>query len=241
MDMHPKILKAFWGLKVRGTIHAGAHMGEESKTYSRLGFGPVIWIEAIPRLATRLEEIVPPQDRVINATLWSSDGAKLTFKVTNSSGSSSLFSLGEHRVEYPNIAVEEELEVVTTTLDSLAIDGSSNLLVLDLQGAEHEAIGGGKRTLGSIDYVLAEVNRRELYLGIKLVPELDTLLQERGFSRVATRWTRHGWGEALYLRNPDSFLLARLWMTIKIFTFWLWLHGIEIPVVAIRLLVRNRV
>jgi FkbM family methyltransferase len=234
MDMHPIVLKNFWRLKVNGTIHAGAHMGEEREIYARLGFGPVTWIEAIPRLAELVRELTPPEDKVINATLWSRSGHNLSFKVTNATGSSSLFDLAEHQVEYPGIFVEERLEVVTATLDDLGLDRNSNLLVLDLQGAEFEALQGGTETLRSIEYILTEVNRRELYSGIKQVNDLDTFLRLQGFYRAATRWTRHGWGEALYLLHPEGGIVIQGWSKLRRLVFWTWLHLFEIPIVAVR-------
>ena len=237
MDMHPKVLTSFWGLKVRGLIHAGAHKGEEASLYSALSFGAVTWIEAIPKLAHELAEVIEPPSKVINATLWSSADKVMTFKVTNLSGSSSLFALKDHKIEYPQIDVFEEIEVKTQTLDQLNVSGpDKNLLVLDLQGAEYEALVGAKQTLSGIQYVITEVNRRELYEGIKLVPDLDKLLKADGFIRVATRWTRHGWGEALYIRAPYTpvRISSYIWLGLKKSIYWLWLHLIEIPVVYLR-------
>lgn len=235
--MHPRVLTLFWGLKVKGLIHAGAHKGEEAPIYSALGFGAVTWIEAIPKLARELAEVIEPPSEVINATLWSSADKTMTFKVTSSSGSSSLFDLKDHKIEYPQIGVSEEIEVKTQTLDQLNVSGpDKNLLVLDLQGAEYEALVGAKRTLSGVNYVITEVNRRELYEGIKLVADLDKLLKTDQFIRVATRWTRHGWGEALYIRGPLSSvqISSKIWLGLKISIYWLWLHLLEIPLVYIR-------
>jgi FkbM family methyltransferase len=243
MDMHPRVLTFFWGLRVKGLIHAGAHKGEEAPVYSALGFGAVAWIEAIPKLAQELSLVIEPPSTVVNAALWSTPNEKMTFKVTSALGSSSLFELKEIKVEYPTITVLEEIEVVTETLDRLDLSRpEKNLLVLDLQGAEYEALLGAKKTLEKMDYVITEVNRAELYKGIKLVKDLDRLLVNRDFIRVATRWTRHGWGEALYLRVPNSANrgLAKIWLRFKIFIFWCWLHFLEIPLVHIRKKLKHR-
>jgi FkbM family methyltransferase len=237
MDMHPRVLTCFWGLKVKGLIHAGAHKGEEASVYSALGFGAVTWIEAIPKLAQELADVIEPPSTVINAALWSRPNEKMTFKVTSASGSSSLFDLDEVKEEYPTILVMEQIEVVTETLDQLNdIASEKNLLVLDLQGAEYEALLGATETLKGIQYLITEVNRRELYKGIKLVTDLDKLLNESDFIRVATRWTRHGWGEALYLRAPDSASsrLRKFGLHLRIYIYWCWLHFVEIPLVYLR-------
>ncbi len=235
--MHPRVLTCFWGLKVKGLIHAGAHKGEEASVYSALGFGAVTWIEAIPKLAQELAQVIQPPSTVINAALWSRPNEKMTFNVTSAQGSSSLFDLGEVKDEYPTIVVMEQIEVVTETLDQLNdMASEKNLLVLDLQGAEYEALLGATETLKGIQYLITEVNRRELYKGIKLVADLDKLLSESNFIRVATRWTRHGWGEALYIRVPDSASswLAKIWLHLRIYIYWCWLHFVEIPLVYLR-------
>jgi FkbM family methyltransferase len=237
MDMHPRVLTCFWGLKVKGLIHAGAHKGEEEPVYSALGFGAVTWIEAIPKLAQELAQVIQPPSTVINAALWSRPNEKMTFNVTSAQGSSSLFDLGEVKDEYPTIVVMEQIEVVTETLDQLNdMVSEKNLLVLDLQGAEYEALLGATETLKGIQYLITEVNRRELYIGIKLVADLDKLLSESNFIRVATRWTRHGWGEALYVRVPDSASnrLRKIWLHLRIYIYWCWLHFVEIPLVYLR-------
>jgi len=236
MDMHPGVLRYFWSLKVRGTIHAGAHKGEEAGTYLKYGFGPVTWIEAIPELARDLEARTHPPDRVINATLWKTSGEPKIFTIMTSSGSSSLFQLGTHLVEYPKIQPDKWIEVLTSARDDLDLSDKENLLVLDLQGAEYQALEGSGKTLTRIDYILSEVSRKQLYQGIRLIPEIDKLLYDFRFIRVATRWTRHGWGEALYISTR---LLPKggessLGLIIKKVTYWVWSHLVEIPVVYFR-------
>jgi FkbM family methyltransferase len=236
MDMHPGALQFFWKLKVTGTIHAGAHEGEEMATYQRHKFNPVTWIEAIPELAQELSVKTRAPDRVICGTLWSKSGQEKNFTVANTSGASSLFELGTATIDYPHIKTERVISVVTTTLDELDLGDGKNLLVLDLQGAEYQALQGGVKILEKIDYIVSEVNRVEVYRGIKLISQIDQLLGSHGFKRVATRWTRHGWGEALFIgsRLQPSSPLASVWFELKTKIYWLWLHLIEIPLVYIR-------
>lgn len=243
MDMFPDALKFYWGLRVQGVIHAGAHKGEEQLTYSRLDFGPVTWIEAIPELAEELRSKVSSRDTVLNATLWSRSGEVKVFTVANYSGSSSLFEFETHTKEYPHVVPSRTINILTSTLDDMAFGADKNLLVLDLQGSEYEALQGAKETLKSIDYVISEVNRLPLYRDIKLVKSLDRLLSESGFTRVATRWTRHGWGEALFISNRfldgGAGKYRRITSGAKILAYWIWLHFVEIPGVFLRQKVRE--
>jgi FkbM family methyltransferase len=234
--MHPGALKLFWKLRVTGTIHAGAHRGEEISTYQRYKFDPVTWIEAIPELAHDLSARTSAPNRVICATLWSKSGQEKNFTVANTSGASSLFELGTAAIDYPHIKTERIFSVVTTTLDELDLDDGKNMLVLDLQGAEYQALQGGLKVLEKIDYIVCEVNRIEVYRGIMLISQIDQLLGSQGFKRVATRWTRQGWGEALFIGSglQPSGPLASVWFDLKTKIYWLWLHIIEIPLVYVR-------
>jgi hypothetical protein len=45
------------------------------------------------------------------------------------------------------------------------------------------------------------VNERELYRGCALLPEVDAFLGARGFQRVATKMTPHGWGDSFFKRR----------------------------------------
>lgn len=241
--MHPWPLTKFWRLNIRGTIHAGAHMGEETAVYEKYKFGPIIWIEAIPELAEQLRLKVNHPDSVINATLWSSPGETLSLKITNFTGSSSVFDLAHHLVAHPQVSKERELLVTTTTIDNLALVGKTNLLVLDLQGAEYQAIQGSTNTIKNLDYVVSEVNRKELYKGIRLIHDFDKLLDAFDFERVATRWTRFGWGEALFIRRDllGRGKLSKLTLFSKKSIYWFWLNLFEIPIVFFRDRIRRRI
>jgi hypothetical protein len=108
-------------------------------------------------------------------------------------------------------------------------DGLSNyLLVLDIQGAEYEALQGLGKKIDMFDYVYCEVSRGGVYKQTHEVFDIDSLLSEAGFLRVATMWTRANWGDALYARKSvvsdvygGTFRLFarmgiyRLWSTVR--------------------------
>jgi N-acetylglutamate synthase-like GNAT family acetyltransferase len=79
-----------------------------------------------------------------------------------------------------------------------------NLLSMDVQGYEMEVLKGAEELLPRIDYIITEVNTKELYSNCALLPEMDSFLQTRGFTRVETVMTDRDWGDALYVRNPNG-------------------------------------
>ena len=64
-----------------------------------------------------------------------------------------------------------------------------------------KALKGAVCILPHIKAIYAEVNEKMLYEGAGLLPELDEYLATFNFKRVITNMTRHGWGDALYIKN----------------------------------------
>jgi FkbM family methyltransferase len=203
-----KDLTRFWDVNSTGVIHVGAHQAEEAEDYLRLGFGNVVWVEAQPDLIEELRNKIAPPSRVIHALVWNKSGIKMNLKVASNGQSSSVFELGTHKESYPHIEVSGFVELTTSRLeDILPQDINYNFLNLDIQGAEFEAMEGLGSLLAKFDYIYTEVNRAQLYRGIKEIEAIDEFLQENDFRRVATVWTDADWGDALYIRvqQPTGF------------------------------------
>lgn len=203
-----KKLKYLFGVRPSGVLHVGAHLAEEARAYREENFGHVIWVEAQSELCNHLRETLDPaQNLVLQAAVSDKDGVESPFYLASNSQSSSLHAMGTHRVSYPNIAVSKVQKVVTSRLDSiLPLDRPFDFLNLDIQGAEYQAIVGLGHFIENVRWIYVEVNNDEVYEGIKLVSEVDSLLRQSGFSRVLTVWTHANWGDALYVRDFQPFL-----------------------------------
>ena len=197
-------LKRCWGVQPNGVLHVGAHLGEEASEYEEFGWGPVIWVEAQPKLAEKLKsKLDPNRNSVILAAVWDFDDIKLNLHVASNSMSSSLLELGSHSASYPEITYIDEIQVETKRLDSiLSSKDMPNFVNIDIQGAELPAIKGLGHLINKVDYIFVEVNRREVYKNCTIVSELDSFLSENAFKRITTRWYfKQGWGDALYIRR----------------------------------------
>lgn len=194
------------GLAIRGVLHCGAHLAEEAPTYRRLRTGPVTWIEANPRVMVKVQQALRgfPDQRLIMAALWERDGDNMTFHVTNYDGmSSSLLNFGTHPQFSPDTKFDHHIGVVTSTIDTLAVDHGivANFLNMDLQGVELMVLRGAERFLKGVDYIMSEVNKAEVYEDCGKIWEMDELLTRQGFELVETAWVpRQGWGDALWVR-----------------------------------------
>ena len=204
MLISAKELANNWNVWPKGVLHVGGHLGEEAPDYEELSWLPVIWIEANPVLVgTLTAQLDPSNHSVIEAAVWDENGIALNFNVASNSASSSLLEFGSHSQSYPFITFDYEIPVLTFRLDSLIKESfMPNFVNLDIQGAELRAIKGLGELLQKVDYILTEVNRKQVYLDCDLVTEIDIYLSQFGFVRVLTRWNYlHGWGDAFYIRK----------------------------------------
>jgi FkbM family methyltransferase len=183
-----------FGVLPSRVLHVGAHEAEETDLYARWG-AEVLWVEANPTLANRLKQ---RGLNVVCGAAWSSAGP-LTLHVASNGHSSSVYPMGSHTIRHPDVRTVGTVQTEGFRLDSLPF--LPDMLNLDIQGAELEALKGAVGLLGGVRWICTEVSSEELYVGQSLVPELDRWLGDRGFVQVAAEWTDRGWGDALYVRQ----------------------------------------
>jgi FkbM family methyltransferase len=202
MLISPKLLKNIYQIQPKGVLHVGAHDGEEQHDYEKFSWGPVTWIEAMPKKVEQLKHRLEPPHLVIEACVWDSTGTEMVLREANNGQSTSLFKFGTHEKNYPEIEVIKEVTVQTNRLDSLGIDFQAiDFLNLDIQGAELQALRGLGGNLSKISYIYSEVNREEVYVGCSLVADIDVFLLQSGFTRIDTIWTKNGWGDAIWIKS----------------------------------------
>jgi len=198
-----QVLTKYWGVNPKSIVHVGAHNAEELEAYERAGWGPVTWIEAQPQKIQNLQQKVPNSHTVIQAAVWDIDGVELNLNVMTNTESTSLLKLGTHSVEHPKVTLSHTIPVTTKTLGTLLGEYEApELLTLDIQGVELKAIQGFGSRISQVKWIYSEVNQAQLYEGCCQISDLDGYLIQFGFKRVATRWTAHKWGDALY-ENVD--------------------------------------
>ena len=84
-----------------------------------------------------------------------------------------------------------------------------NFVNIDIQGYELEALRGMTKQLEYVDYIYTEINTSDVYENCANAADLDRFLGGFGFSRVATKETDQGWGDALYSRKNKLLLKAK--------------------------------
>lgn len=176
---------------ITGIIHAGAHTGEEAKYYRTI---PTKWIEADPELIPLLSAKFP--GCVYHFAAGTSYG-RVNFNVMPFKAANSVLqpNLNKRRKD---VYVERSIEVVMCPIKHIQEPGY-NFINMDIQGGELEALKGCD--LSQVDYLLLEVHKVETYKGVPQKDDIDDYLKPHGFLPKITKWTRHGWGECLYVKK----------------------------------------
>ena len=193
------------GINPKTILHIGAHLAEEYEEYSNLKWGKdlTIWIESSSDLVTQLRNKLDTRNNlVLEATVWSHSGLALNFNITNNSQASSLLELGIHKSIYPEISVIKSVLKISKRVDEILPENFiPELINIDIQGAEQQALIGCGDLLQDVKYIYTEINKVPIYEECTLVWELDTYLSRFGFKRILTSWYKNdGWGDAMYMK-----------------------------------------
>lgn len=165
-------------------IDGGANKGRTVDTFLRLYPTATIWaFEPIPELARKLATRFAGNDRILvrQAALGSSAGS-LTLNILESRTCSSLLKptgIREKHADKP-MEVARTAQVNVVRLDAM-LPGGVDVVKLDLQGYELEALRGAEGLLPGVSAVLCEVAFMDLYAGQPLADDIVAWMQERGF------------------------------------------------------------
>lgn len=197
-------------MKVRGVIHLGASTGQEVQKYLENGTENIILVEAIPDIYDQLKINTLGKGCIcINECLSDNDGQEVDFNIANNGGQSSSFlEFDQHSQEHPTVIFTDKLRLKTKRFDTIVSErgidiNNFNYISLDLQGVELLALKGMGKLLSKMDYIYCEVSDRPMYKDQALISDIDSYLSSFGFDRKETWMTSHGWGDALYIKNPE--------------------------------------
>jgi FkbM family methyltransferase len=229
MLISPAVLAKKFGANPLTILHIGAHRGEERTDYlnSNWGSHKITWVESQQSLVLELTHLLKDSsDEIVQATAWDISGVELDFHVSNNSQSSSVFELGTHSDNHPEVRYEQTYKVLTLRLDELfPKDSQFDLINLDIQGAELKALIGLGDIIARTKWIYSEVNKEAVYKSGALISDLDSYLRTFHFKRVATIWNpRVGWGDAFWIHRsllpfwPKRVMSNIYFLTQKIIT-----------------------
>lgn len=201
-----------FNIKATGVLHIGANRGQEALDYKKHGIKKVIWIEAIPDvfagLCTYLKSVDCLDENVtcINACIGDKDGMEVDFHISNNEAqSSSYLELGFHKEIHPTVEYIGSLPMKTARIDTVLSGCDMNdydLLNIDIQGAELQALKGMGFMLHKFKWAIIEVNKKETYKKGALVGEIDEYMDLFNFVRAETGdWVGDTWTDGFYIKR----------------------------------------
>jgi len=202
MIIHENDFLKPYGIVIRGVIEVGAHYAEEYPGLVNGGVENFIFFEPVKSSYVKMRDLLPRTKniKVFNMALGNYSGMVTMYTETVHQGkSNSILKPFLHKMEYPDIVFDDYESVLIDKLDNIKFNRSLyNMLQTDTQGYDLEVLKGATRTLKKMDFIKAEVYRKELYEGAAFVEEIDAFLTE--FERIYTYWMG-AWGDAYYVRK----------------------------------------
>lgn len=164
-----------------------------------------------------------PDSRVLLLPTFIGDGAEQNFHINNDDATSSLLPFNEALTstlsDLDHLRTLRTERVATSRLDdALADAGPVDFLKLDIQGFEYPVLRHAPEVLARTSVIHCEVAFSPIYAGQALFSEVEQLLRGAGFylldfsslcrypgTNTARRSRdRLGWGDAVFLREPDQ-------------------------------------
>ena len=187
--------------------HFGAHKGQEVNNYLDLNFFEIylyepqkIFYDELKKNYSQYKNVFIFQKGIGNENI------EKELIIDNLEGQSASFlNPSLHKKYFPKIKFnkKELVEIIKYDFENIY----SNFLVLDLQGYELEALKGSRQRLNdSVEYVICEIFREELYENSPLFNDIDEYLKQFGFIRVETVWSTNSlykYGDGFYIKRSN--------------------------------------
>lgn len=190
---------------LKGILHIGAHLCEEKQEYNDAGVEDtnIVWIEGNEDLYRQNKE---RGIQNLFFALLAECEKDVTFHITNNKASSSIYSLDLHKLMYPHIVETEQRSMRTTTISKIFSDynlspSKYNIWLLDIQGAEYDALCGGVEFLKYVDAIYVEINFKSMYKDIPLFDTVFEFLVKNDFILTHVKNWQNSWGDALFLKR----------------------------------------
>ena len=130
------------------------------------------------------KEVAGISDIVLHKVAAGPETAKMNIQVTSFSDASSLLETSEAIHEHFGITTEREETIEVVKLDDYVTTNSlpfPDLIKLDIQGYELEALRGAQQCMNHAQFILCEVSFLEFYQGQPLFHEIIEFMSQKGF------------------------------------------------------------
>jgi FkbM family methyltransferase len=178
-------------------LECGCHGGQDTVGLSRSLKRKVIGFEALPHIKNgfevRKKENPDVDIQLVNKAISNKHNQIIEFYQPNKKFkySASIFSSTKNAKSHKvmdNGYIKHDVESVALGkwIKENNLEGQIELIVMDLQGAEYQAIQGLIPIDKSIKYIAVEANFTQVYDNIPLIKDIANLLKTEGFIPIAS-------------------------------------------------------
>ena len=192
-------------------VDGGANKGNMIDIFIAQYRAPIIYaFEPIPDLVKKLKEKYRSMENIhVYQKALGSSNSTIPFNILNYQNASSVFKPGRWNYKYhqEKMNVEETIQVEQVRLDDVLKGKAVDIIKLDLQGYELEALKGMENLLDNIKIIDTEIEFVHMWENQPLFADIDICLRKHGFRllNLYELWTHHDGqlsaGDAVYLNN----------------------------------------
>lgn len=209
MQIDFKKLIEKYNIKITGIIQLGVHYFEEKAMFVSMFVSKFVLVEPQKHCISQIADKIADIDALVfDCAVSTYKGIGIMHCDDNNCGhSSSLLLPKEHLKQYPGIKFPRREVVQVNRIENLQFDRNNyNVLVMDIQGSELNALKGAEREfLFGISAIFTEINFEEMYENCAQSQALDNYLSDFGFKRVETGKIENGWTDAMYINLNNCF------------------------------------
>lgn len=191
-------------------IEAGAHIGRDTVKMNKKW--PHCTIHAFEPVPELFEMLTKRTNSLLGIHCYpyalSSQTEEKTLFVSSgrSTAASSLFKPTGYKLEHSD-TVFTPLQIQTLSINDWAQKYTIthvDMLWLDMQGGELEALKGAGNIIKTASVIYTEVSLHQRYENTPLYPELKSWLEEQGFYAINEALTDNLWGNVLFIKKQPS-------------------------------------
>ena len=171
--------------EIRKIFFIGVHLFEERDWFFSVykNLESIALFEPIPHINKQLKNMFHLDDRVMVLPYAVSDSVGVAkFNVSNNLYSSSLLPMKEHSKIFPEVSMNDSIEVEQVSLQHIIESGLlaiPDMLYIDVQGAEYMVLSGmDKSLLQHVKIIYTEASTVEMYEGARLLEDIITFLKD---------------------------------------------------------------
>ena len=186
-------------------LELGARHGRDTIQLKEYFDAKVVSFECNPNVLEDCRERLSPVDDItlVEKAVWSEDKVIKFYPVMNGNiGASSAFKANP---KYPY----EKYEQSVVEVDAVRLDdwwnkngiGNIDLICMDIQGSELEALKGMGELLKDVKYIITECQYKRLYKNTPLLNDLDDFLHSLGFTCREIHDANDWFGDAIFVNS----------------------------------------